>query len=328
MLVTEPRPEVSVVVPVHNRRALLRELLLALDRQTFRDFEVIVVDDGSDDGSDQEAATKVGGRTVQVVRTRGVGAVEARRLGVAVARGPYLAFTDSDCRPTPGWLDAGVNALKDGAAVVNGPTVPARPLAPLERSVVSGTEGLFPTCNVFYERGAFDAAGGFDVGAAGRLGFRHNRRARGLGFGEDTLLAWAVQRAGGEARHVPAALVEHHVFAPDLIETISRAWMTGAFTTLISEVPELRATFVRRGVLFGQRNRVPLYALVVALLLRRRLFAALAAGWWTGLRWRELSHASESWQSRAKAIPLELAIDAVTAAGLVVGSVRSRTPLL
>src|SRR3546814_7426509 len=64
-LATSP-PEVSVVIPVKDRRDLLKRALAALDRQSFRDFEVIVVDDGSTDGADQlAAATTVAGRPVR-----------------------------------------------------------------------------------------------------------------------------------------------------------------------------------------------------------------------------------------------------------------------
>lgn len=323
------QPLVSVVVPVRNRKTLLVELLNGLDRQSLRDFEVIVVDDGSTDGSAELAATaEVAGRTVRVVRGPGHGAVSARLAGVAVAQGNYLAFTDSDCVPAPQWLAAGVAELANGAAVVNGRTLPARPVAPLERSVTSEDEGLFPSCNVFYERAAYDAVGGFDPSAGGRLGFRHDGRAKGLGFGEDTLLAWAVQRAGGRARYAPDAMVEHHVFDVDVSEAISRAWMVGAFPALIREVPQLRGVFVRRGVLFGERSRVPLYLLLAAALVRRRRCAVLAAGWWVGLRWRDMKHSPASTTAKLRALPVELTVDVVTAVGLAAGSARSGNPLL
>src|SRR5207249_4457641 len=161
---------------------------------TFPDFEVIVVDDNSTDGSADEALVDVAlGRPVCVVPGTGDGAVAARTLGVRAARGDIIAFTDSDCVPGPAWLAAGVAAIDAGANLVAGVTVPIRPMNPRERSViVERVDGLYPTCNVFYRRAAFDAAGGFDAEAARRLRFRVGRRARGLGFGEDTLLAWRV----------------------------------------------------------------------------------------------------------------------------------------
>src|SRR5690606_14734702 len=111
-----PAPAVSVIIPVRNRRDLLRRTLEALDRQELRDFEVIVVDDGSTDGADAEAASAVvAGRPVRLLRNPGRGAVAARQAGVAAARADLLAFTDSDCEPAPAWLAVAVGHLGSGA---------------------------------------------------------------------------------------------------------------------------------------------------------------------------------------------------------------------
>src|SRR6188472_4377388 len=129
-------PTVSVVVPFRDRRPLLRDLLDALEDQSWTDVEVVLVDDGSTDGAADEAEGRaVGGRPITVLRQEGSGAVAARQAGVAAARGRILAFTDSDCVPDPGWLEAGVAAFDAGADVVQGHTHPARRRAPLERSL-------------------------------------------------------------------------------------------------------------------------------------------------------------------------------------------------
>ena len=322
-------PRVSVVVPVRDRRDLLRDLLAALDVQTLRDFELIVVDDGSVDGSAELAeSTTVAGQPVRVLRQAGLGAVAARQRGAADSRGEVLAFTDSDCTPVPGWLAAGVASIEAGAAMAHGRTRPSRPLLPLERSVGAGEEGLFPTCNVFYRRAVFDAAAGFDQEAPRRLGFRVNGRARGLGFGEDTLLGWRVRRSGADVRYVPDALVHHHVFPPDLRDGVSRSWMAAAFPALIAEVPELRRTLVRRRVLFGDRNRAPIYATVAAIVARRPRLAALGAAWWALARWQAIRQTPAPIRQQLAALPQEMALDVVTAAALVVGSVRARTVAL
>jgi len=325
--VSEPR--VAVVVPVRDRRDLLRALLQALDAQTFREFEVVVVDDGSSDGSDVEAeTTTVAGRPVRVVHQDGAGAVAARELGVNKAEADVIAFTDSDCEPDPDWLTAGMAAVDAGADMAHGRTIPARPMRPLERSVGAGDEGLFPTCNAFYTRAGFDRAGGFDREAARRLGFRMNARARGLGFGEDTLLGWRVHRSGGDVRYAPDAVVRHHVFPPDFRDWVSRCWMAAAFPALIAEAPELRPRLVRRRVQFGERSRLPMYATGAALLARRPKLAAVAAGWWAFSRWRELRTTDATTEEQLVALPQELALDVVTGAALVVGSVRARTLLI
>jgi hypothetical protein len=325
--VTEKDASVAVIVPVRDRRALLRSLLEALAAQSYRDFEVVVVDDGSTDGSAAEAE-RAEGIAVQVVRTPGAGAVAARRAGVAASRSRYLAFTDSDCRPGPGWLAAGVAALDGGADVVNGATRPAGPVGLLDHSVASGEEGLYPTCNVFYRRAAYDAAGGFDPRAGERLRFRPGRQARGLGFGEDTLLAWTVRRRG-RAAFAPHAVVEHEVVRDGAVGTLSRAAMVAAFPALVREVPELRRTkLIRARVSLGRRSRLPVYVLAGALVARRPRVAALAGGWWVASAATELRDAPGSWPARLSGLPVVLARDAVSAACLVAGSISARSPVV
>jgi glycosyltransferase involved in cell wall biosynthesis len=326
-----PPPLVSVIVPVRDRRALLRELLAALDAQTFRDFETVVVDDGSADGSGALAESwPAAGRPVVVVPAGGVGAVAARRRGVERSQGRILAFTDSDCVPRPGWIEAGVRAMEAGADMVNGLTVAARPPGPLERTVQSGTEGLYPTCNMFFRRTAFDEFGGFDEQVGQRFGFRAGRRAGGLGFGEDTVLAWRMRRAGRPSAYAEGAVVEHHVFAPDLLDTLSRSWQAAAFPALVREVPELRTTLLRRRFLLGSAQ-LPLYAVVALVLAGRRRSAAAAAMAWVARRAGQVA-ARPPGPGPAPGAPTALAAvlgrDVVTAVALICGSVRARSLVL
>ena len=92
-MMTEPL--VSIIMPVYNGEAYLRDALDSALAQTYRRFELITVDDGSQDGS---AAILDGyGDRVRVVREgRGGNAGIARRKGIAKATGSYLAFLDQD----------------------------------------------------------------------------------------------------------------------------------------------------------------------------------------------------------------------------------------
>jgi hypothetical protein len=317
---------VSVVIPVKDRKALLAETLDGLEAQDYGDFEVVVVDDGSTDGSGALAASRtVKGRPVRVVDGGGKGAVHARAVGVDAAHGDVLAFTDSDCIPTPRWLQVGVAALDAGADIVNGLTQPARAVLPLERSMGSGTEGLYPTCNMLYRRDAFERAGGFDRGLGDRWGFRADRRARGDGFGEDTLLAWRVIRGGGKATYAPDAMVHHAVFPPEPAELVSRTARVAAFPAMVREVPELRDTLLVGRWQLGARTRVPLYALLGALVVRRPRLAGACLLWWAGLRLHELRAFPIPWRRRLEVLPVEMGVDVLTAGALVVGSIRARS---
>lgn len=314
------------MVPVRDRRQLLRQLLDALAEQTYADFEVVVVDDGSTDGSADEAeADAAAGRPVRVLRRSGSGAVAAREAGVAASRGAILAFTDSDCLPEPAWLAAGVAAIDAGADAVQGHTRSARRRGLLERSLWVVDHGLYPTCNMFYRREAFDEAGGFDAAGGERLGFRPGSRAQGLGFGEDTLLGWRVRRAGAVA-YAPDAVVRHEVLPFDPRDHVSRTVQAAAFPALVREIPELRRTFLVGGVFLGP-SRPPLWGALAALLLRQRRLAAVLVAVWLVRLWLG-TKTEPDLRRRAKAFPVLAATDVVTGGALAVGSARARTLVL
>jgi glycosyltransferase involved in cell wall biosynthesis len=85
--------DVSVVIPTYNRRAMVREAVESVLAQRDASFELIVVDDGSTDGTLEDLAQL---DRVTVERTERRGPAAARNFGVAFARAPLLAFLDSD----------------------------------------------------------------------------------------------------------------------------------------------------------------------------------------------------------------------------------------
>ena len=320
-----PTPHVSVIVPVRDRRDLLGDLLDGLAAQTYRDFDLIVVDDGSTDGSAElaEAETRF---PVQVIRQRGAGAVAARTNGVALSTGTILAFTDSDCVPQPQWLAAGVAAIEAGHDVVAGHTHAARKRYLLERSLHVEDDGLYPTCNVFYLRRAYMAAGGFDAELSGEVGFNVSRRARDLGVGEDTLLGWRVRRLG-RAAYVPTAIVAHAVFPPDMRDHFSRTLQVGAFPRLVKLVPELRQTLLRGRVFLGL-TRIPLYLAIVLAAVGLPLPALVASGLFVGWHFGRVLRGNGSLVRKLVAWPVVVATDLLTAVVLLLGSVRAGSLVL
>jgi glycosyltransferase involved in cell wall biosynthesis len=112
-------PPVSVVIPAYNRAATIRAAIESVLRQTWTDFELIVVDDGSTDGTLAAAAAVEDPRLRLVPAPRNLGAAGARNLGVAEARGRWIAFQDSDDEWLPGKLEKQMARLTaPGAAYV------------------------------------------------------------------------------------------------------------------------------------------------------------------------------------------------------------------
>jgi GT2 family glycosyltransferase len=102
------RPRFSVVVPTYDRPEAVRRLLLALRRLEYpRDrFEVIVVDDGGATPLDAVVDGVRNDVVVTLLRQANAGPAAARNVGAERAGGRYLVFTDDDCEPDAGWLDA------------------------------------------------------------------------------------------------------------------------------------------------------------------------------------------------------------------------------
>ncbi|MBN2623302.1 MAG: glycosyltransferase [Acidimicrobiales bacterium] len=122
---TAAPPAVSVVVPTRDRPHQLAGCLAALETQTAPSYEVVVVDDGSAD-TGAVAAVVAQAPHARLVRAAGSGPAAARNRGATAARAPVLCFTDDDCRPAPGWIDAIATGVHGDVAVA-GPTRNGRP---------------------------------------------------------------------------------------------------------------------------------------------------------------------------------------------------------
>ena len=114
-----PDIRISVIVPVYNAEARLRSTLEALAAQTFTDFELILVNDGSKDRSPEicrEYQSLHPDRKIIVLDGPNQGVSRARNRGLDTAHGEWIAFCDADDQPEPCWLERMyANAIRDRA---------------------------------------------------------------------------------------------------------------------------------------------------------------------------------------------------------------------
>lgn len=113
-------PSISIVIPIYNAERYLAECLASLGRQTFRDFEVIAVNDGSTDGS--LALLRRAEREypfLRVIDQENGGVSAARNNGMAAARGAYLGFVDADDYVAPNYLERLYRTCVDTGAEIS-----------------------------------------------------------------------------------------------------------------------------------------------------------------------------------------------------------------
>jgi len=101
---TQARPAISVVVPCYNGGRFLGDLMASLDRQTFRDFEVVIIDDGS---SDEQTLHKLAALEdkARVIHQENRGLSAARNAGIRAARADLVMTLDCDDRLEPPYLE-------------------------------------------------------------------------------------------------------------------------------------------------------------------------------------------------------------------------------
>lgn len=109
----------SILTPVYNVQAFLPECLDAVMAQTHRDFELILVDDGSTDDSGRicdEYAEKYPDH-IRVIHKENRGLISARRVGIAEAKGDFCVFLDSDDSVEPTWLETVAEYLQKDSEI-------------------------------------------------------------------------------------------------------------------------------------------------------------------------------------------------------------------
>jgi GT2 family glycosyltransferase len=215
-------PDVSVVVVNWNRRQMLRGCLESLARQNGPGFEVVVVDNGSTDGSAEmvTAFAENAGFPVRLIRNnRNFGFCAANNQGIFSAAGKYVALLNNDAEAEPGWLEAMIRAAERHHAgmvaskivVFEDPTridKAGHLIWPDGQNRGRGTgetdhgqydreeEVLWPDgCAALYRRTMLDQIGGFDEDL--------------FAYADDAELGLRARIAGWKCVYTPDAVVRH-----------------------------------------------------------------------------------------------------------------------
>ena len=199
-------PRVSVVVCAYNAGDTLEDCLTALERQTYPDYEIILVNDGSKDRTSEIGHAHP---RVRVIDTPNAGLSAARNVGLAEATGEIVAYTDADTRADRDWLTFLVQPFLTSDVVGSGGpnVVPADdpPIAQcIARAPGSPTHVLLddriaehvPGCNMAFRRDALLEIGGFNPIY--------------LRAGDDVDVCWRLQARQWKIGFAASALVWHH----------------------------------------------------------------------------------------------------------------------
>jgi hypothetical protein len=311
--------DVSVVIPTYARETRLAFALEALAAQTLgRDrFEVIVV---RPPGAGGPFAQGPEGLNVRFETGAAASRPAQRNHGWRRSAGRLVAFTDDDCRPMPGWLEALLAEADGEHTVVQGRTEPdpdeIHLLHGLARSVrVDGPSPWYETCNIAYPRTLLTKLAGFDE--------------RFTGLGEDTDLGLRALASGATIRFSERALVHHAVEAQPLPAAI-RAGLTKWETTplVYREHPEHRRHLVAG--LFFNRTHATVCAALAGLLLRRRhplVGAVLAAPFVAESIDRE-NAGPRGLARQLIHLPARFLRELAMVAGIARGAIRHRSPMV
>jgi glycosyltransferase involved in cell wall biosynthesis len=214
-------PKVSVIVCSYNGGKTLGACLESLDEVSYPNFEIVLVDDGSKDNTQElvrayetkrkKRAALTGEKLpgfINVVQ-RNMGLSYARNVGAQASTGEIFAYTDSDCMADPDWLYYLVGTLLSGDYVgVGGPNISPPAVDWIQAAVAAAPGGPshvllsdvvaehIPGCNMAFHRAAFESVGGFDV---------EYRKA-----GDDVDFCWRLQTNGGVIAFSPSAIVWHY----------------------------------------------------------------------------------------------------------------------
>jgi len=280
---------VTVVIPNWNGERFLDLCLGSLGNQSFRDFETVLVDNGSEDGSlDFVAENFPGTKTVALGENRGFAA--AVNAGIEASEAEYVVLLNNDTEQDRGWLEALVRAAEDHP---ESGFFASKLVDFHDRGVMDGAGDAMRLSGLPYrlghgerDRGQFDASG-YVFGACAAAALYRKSMFDEVGFFdedfvsycEDGDLSFRAQLAGYRCFYVPGAVVYHMGSASTggkRSETATRLGTRNSLSMLVKDLPLSMVPHILPFFLFGQLARLATAAATGAL---RAHLEGLAGAW-------------------------------------------------
>ncbi len=199
-------PRISVIICSYNGSATLSQCLHAVHQLTYPDYEVILVNDGSTDRTEEIALRDP---LIRLINTENLGLSTARNVGLRAATGEIVAYIDDDAYPDSDWLTYMASAFRVSAhAGIGGPNIKPNdgrflatcvdnaPGNPTHILISDQEAEHIPGCNMAFRREALEAIGGFDP--------------RFETAGDDVDVCWRLHDRGWTLGFSPTAVVWHH----------------------------------------------------------------------------------------------------------------------
>jgi glucosyl-dolichyl phosphate glucuronosyltransferase len=305
-------PEVSIVIPTRNRAGLLMDSLESiLNREATAAFEVVVVDNASDDDTASVLEGVCGrDRRVRAIHASTIGRAAALMAGMEAASGAILLFTDDDVVVEPGWVDAYVDLFerRPNALLAGGPIVPIprdgtwpawfSPRASVSLGMVhhDAERPLLQSeqiwgANMGARAELFERVGTWDplLGVRGEDHPRHDP-----GMNEDIELQSRTRAAGIDVWYCPGARIGHRADPASASWCLRSGFGVGRNSYLRPPWPDLPAERRRPLVLAGGAWASAVLRVVVSAAafrlrpVRSRFEAAWLASWSLGWRMEDL----------------------------------------
>ncbi len=183
--------EVSIIIIFRNEEKYISQCIKSILNQTYKDFELVLVNDASTDGSKGIVLGFRDNRLEYYENDEALGIPKTRNIGLDKAKGKYVFFTDADCFVDKNWIKEGLNGLRKGFAGVEGKTFYMNKNPRMSNRVVQQLNGgQWGTNNVAYDLEFIKAIGGFrekfKLGSDRDLGLRATKK-RPLYFNKNML---------------------------------------------------------------------------------------------------------------------------------------------